>query len=387
VRTDNVDTNGVYAGSLDSGEIKKVQANGSRAVYAAGHLLWTNEDRLVAQPFDVESLRLSGHPTTIVPSIFQGAGRTPGFWASNTGTLAYAAGDTRERQLQWFSRTGSALETVGPPGLYVTFDVSADLSKVVVEVSKDASARYSTLALFETARGVLSPLTLGDQNDSDPRFGPDGDVAFARNSTGSPGVLRINPASGRQSMLFPRGTLPVVWLEDWPSDGSSLVYRSGASRDAWQLLPGSADPQPLTNASEPIEQAQLSPDRRWIAYNTAESGRSEVFVSSVPFGGERRLVSIAGGVQPNWRADGRELYYLGLDGELFSVDIETVATRLRAGSPKLLFRTSLPVISAVVEQYRPSGDGQRFLFCLPLTSVRREPLRMILNWPARLAER
>jgi hypothetical protein len=125
---------------------------------------------------------------------------------------------------------------------------------------------------------------------------------------------------------------------------------------------------------------QLSPDGRWIAYNTAETGRSEVFVSSVPIGGERRQVSIAGGVQPTWRADGRELYYLGLDGGLYSLDVAP-GPSLGVGAPKLLFHSALPVISAVVEQYRPSGDGQRFLFCMPLTSVRREPLRMLLNWP------
>jgi hypothetical protein len=128
----------------------------------------------------------------------------------------------------------------------------------------------------------------------------------------------------------------------------------------------------------------MSPDGRWIAYNTAESGRSEVFLSSVPAGGERRQVSVEGGVQATWRKDGRELYYLGLDGGVYAVALDPSGPSLRVGPPSLLFRSALPVISAVVEQYRPSGDGQRFLFCLPLTAVRSEPLRMILNWPARL---
>ena len=385
VRTDNPETNGVYAGRLDSGEVTQIQANTSRALYANGHLLSTIEDRLVAQPFDTRGMRLTGQPETIVPSVFQGAGRTPGFWASSTDAIVYAVGDTRERQFRPFTRSGQALDPVGPPGLYVTFDASPDLGKVVVEVSKDLSARFSTLTLFEPARAVLMPLTLGDQNDSDPRFGPDGDLIFARNSRAGAGIIRATPGSGRQATVFPRGTLPVIWLEDWTDDGSAIVYRSAANRDAWLLAEGSAESQRLTDAREPIEQVQLSPDRRWIAYNTAESGRSEVYVSSVPFGRERRQVSRDGGVQATWRADGRELYYLGLDGGLYSVDISPGAGTLQAGSPALIFRTQLPVISAVVEQYRPSGDGQRFLFCLPLTSVRREPLRMLLNWPARLA--
>jgi Tol biopolymer transport system component len=384
VRTDDPQTNGIYAGRLDSSESSLIQASSARGVFADGHLIWSIEDRVVAQPFEVPALRLTGQPVTIVPSVFQGAGRTSAFWSSNTDTIAYAAGDSRERQFHWFTRTGTALDTVGPPGLYVTFDVSPDLSKVVVEVSKDPSARYATLALFDTARGAQAPLTLGDQNDTDPRFASNDDVVFARNSRDGAGLVRISPGRNQQAMVMPRGKLPVLWLEDAAADGS-VVYRSGANRDAWQQLPGNPESRRLTNAREPIEQVQLSPDRRWFVYNTAESGRSEVYLASVA-SGQRLQVSMSGGVQATWRADGRELYFLTLDADLYSVEIQPGQDLPRAGAPKLLFKTPLPVISAVVEQYRPSDDGQKFLFCLPLTSVRREPLRMLLNWRARLEE-
>jgi serine/threonine protein kinase/Tol biopolymer transport system component len=387
IRTDNAETNGVYAGDLTSSDLTKIHANASRAVYANGHLLWTIGDRLVAQPFDAASLALTGQPATVVPSVFQGAGRTAAFWMSNANSLIYAGGDTRERQFHTVTRDGAAIGTVGPPGLYVTFDASADLSKLVVEVSKDTTARFSTLAFLDTTRGVLAPLTLGDQNDTDPRFGPGGAVVFARNSKDGPGIAQIDPSSGRATIVLPRGQLPVLWMEDWSPDGSSIVYRSAANRDAWQLSKGQTEPQRLTEARNAIEQVQLSPDRRWIAYNTTETGRSEVFISSVSPGGQRWQASAAGGVQPTWRTDGRELYFLGLDGGLYSVGIAQSGNGLITNAPRLLFRTRLPVISAVVEQYRPSGDGQRFLFCLPLTSVRREPLRMLLNWPTALAER
>ena len=382
VRTDRLETNGVYAGRLDSAASTMVQASAGRGSYADGHLIWSIEDRVVAQPFDVSGARLTGQPSTIVPSVFQGAGRTSAFWTSSTDTLAYAAGATRERQFRWFTRTGTALETVGPPGLYATFDVAPDLSKVVVEVSKDPTARYSTLALFDTTRELLAPLTLGDQNDSDPRFGANGDVVFARNSREGPGIVRINPTTSQPAMVLPRGTLPVVWLEDAAGDGS-VVYRSGANRDAWQQLPGSAESRRLTNAREPIEQVQVSPDRRWFVYNTAESGRSEVYLASMA-SGQRLQVSVSGGVQATWRADGRELYFLSLDADLYGVEIQSGPDMPRAGAPKLLFKTPLPVTSAVVEQYRPSDDGEKFLFCLPLTSVRREPLRVLMNWRAAL---
>jgi Tol biopolymer transport system component len=383
VRTDDPKTNGVYARRLDGADTSFVMANATRAVYAAGHLLWSFENRLIAQPFDVTRLQLTGQSATIAPSVFEGAGRTPGFWASETGVVAYAAGDTRDRQFRTLDRGGRVLGSLGPPGLYSTFDATPDLARVVAAIDKDGTP-YTTLVIVDATRGAVAPLTLGNQHDSDPRFGPGGDVVFARNSRDGPGILQVNPVRSAPAVVFPRGGLPVIWIEDWASDGSAVVFRSGASLDAWVLAAGSAKPLRVTDAREPVEQVQLSPDARLIAYSTAESGRHEAFVAPVPFSGERWQISTEGGVQPTWSADGRELYYLSIDGGLYSVQIRRESGSVQAGRPTLLFSTPLPVISAAIEQYRPSGDGQRFLFCLPLTSVRHEPLRMLLNWPEKL---
>jgi hypothetical protein len=187
-------------------------------------------------------------------------------------------------------------------------------------------------------------------------------------------------------MVMPRGKPSVVWLEDWTGATGSTIYRSSADRDVWQLLRGDPQPRQLTQAlREPVEQAQLSPDERWIAYNNADSGRAEVYVAPVPSNGHRWQLSDAGGVQAVWRADGRELYYLGLDGGLYAVELAAAPDVAEPSRPRLLFRTQVPVISAVVEQYRVTRDGQRFLFCLPQTSVQREPLRVLLNWRSKLA--
>jgi serine/threonine protein kinase len=383
VRTSDPKTNGVYAGSLSSPEMTLVMPNATRAVVAAGHLLWSFENRLVAQPFDASRLKLTGASATLVSAIYEGAGRTPGYWASDGGVVVYASGDTRERQFHSYARNGQSEGTVGPPGFYGTFDASADLSHVVAEVTREGTS-FTTLAIVDAARGALTPLTLGDQHDTDPRFGPNEDIVFARNTRSGPGIMRISAARPTPATIFPRGNLPVIWLEDWAADGSGVVFRSGANRDAWLLGAASSEPVKLTDAREAIEQVQLSPDRGLIAYSTAESGRQEIFVAPVPFTGERWQISTAGGVQPTWRADGRELYFLSLDGGLYAVSIGRERGAMQAGRPELLFSPPLPVISTVVEQYRPSGDGQRFLFCLPLTPVAHEPLRMLINWPERL---
>jgi len=378
VRTDDPRTTGVYAGRVDAPDVTQVMANPTRAVYAGGSLLWTIDDRLVAQRFDPSRLQLSGQPVTVVPSVFQGAGRTTAFWGSDT-TLVYVGGGSARRQFKWFSKTGAPLENIGEPANYASFDLSQEGNRVVAEVRKDGAAARSTLIVIDGSRGVVSALTAGELNDTDPRFGPDNQVAFARNTGEMTGIVRSSLAGGSVSVLVPRAKLPVVWLEDW-AGANGVIYRSGADPDAWQMLSGAVEARRLTKAREPVEQVQVSPNGRWIAYNNADSGRAEVYVSPLLGKGQRWQMSDAGGVQAVWAAEGRELYYLGLDGAVYVVDVREGRDAPESSKPRLLFRTELPVISQVVEQYRVTSDGQRFLFCLPVTSVQREPLRVLLNW-------
>ena len=387
VRTEDPKTTGMYAGSLDAPTLEQVIASASRAVYASGSLLWTIDDRLVAQPFDPSRLTLSGQPATVVPSIFNGAGRTTSFWPSAAGSLAYVSGGSTRRQFKWFSRGGNPLDDVGAPGDYVSFDLSPDGARIATEVRREGTRTFSTIQVLDAARTISTSLTAGEMNDTDPRIGPDGDVAFARNTGEGTGIVRSDIAGGAVSVLVPKGKVSVVWLEDWAGPKGGVIFRTSGSPDAMQLAPGSTEPKRLTRAKEPVEQVQLSPDGRWVAYNNADSGRAEVYLSPTSGSGQRWQVSDAGGVQGIWSADGRQLYYLGLDSALYVVDVQVVGDAPRPSKPRLLFRTPLPVISSVVEQYRVTGDGQRFLLCLPVTTVQREPLRVLLNWPAHVARR
>jgi hypothetical protein len=135
-----------------------------------------------------------------------------------------------------------------------------------------------------------------------------------------------------------------------------------------------------------IDQAQFSPDSRWIAYNADESGQLEVYLTSFPPTGERWLVSVGGGVQPVWRKDARELYYLGLDGSLKAVSLR-LSERPSFSAPTRLFDTGLAAPSPWLEQYAASADGQRFLILKPVEDSVRNSIGVILNWPTLLSAR
>lgn len=174
-------------------------------------------------------------------------------------------------------------------------------------------------------------------------------------------------------------------METWSRDGRTVIHRSPLSPDAWQSIAGAADARRLTQTrGGSIEQVALSPDGRWMGYNTAESGRSEVYVSPTSGDGRRWQISSGGGAQALWRADGRELYYLGMDGLLYAVGVEVERDHVRTGTPRALFRSPLPIISTNVEQYRVTGDGQRFLFCVPIAAIQHDPLTVVVDWPSRV---
>ena len=201
--------------------------------------------------------------------------------------------------------------------------LSRDGTQIVAEVRRDGAQPRSTLVLLGTSRTAASTVTTGELNDTDPRIGPDGDVVFARNTGDVTGIVRSDIAGGALSVLVPKGKFPVVWLEDWAGASGGVIYRTSASTDAWQLISGMTEPRRLTRAREPVEQVQLSPGGRWIAYNNADSGRAEVYLSPVSGSGQRWQASDGGGVQAIWSASGAELYYLSLNGAVNVVDVQT----------------------------------------------------------------
>ena len=179
---------------------------------------------------------------------------------------------------------------------------------------------------------------------------------------------------------------PLPWnsyVEDWSSDGRFAAVTTPTGIEIVERDTGKTSMFFKKVGGAPVDEAAFSPDGRWLALMSADSGRAEVYLHPFPGEGPRRKVSTSGGSSPKWRADGRELYYIGLDGAIMATEIEP-GPDARIGIPRLLFRTTV-VVNSLVDQYDAASDGQRFLVLEPSGTRAQAPIRVIANWPSTLA--
>jgi Tol biopolymer transport system component len=266
------------------------------------------------------------------------------------------------------------------------FDVAADGASAVAMIGFPGS-----LWRIDTVRGEMSRLTAGP-DDADPRLSADGKSALYGGSYGGRrGLDRVSLEGGARTRLYeapeepqpPRGPPTRLIMHDWPRDGRfALCDITGFNKEISAVSLADGHRQVVIRSSGRPDQARFSPDGKWIAYNDYESGRFEVFVVPFPPTGERWRISTSGGVQPEWRGDGSELFYLDPLGTLMAVDVRATS-HFEAGPPRSLFRTRL-VGRSSIEEYRVTADGQRFLLEVPVGGSIRTTL--VLNWPALLKQ-
>ena len=366
----------VRVGSLDSSESKVVLQGYSRAMHAdPGYLLFVREGTLMAQSFDLSTLSVTGSPMPLAEGLlyFRNLGQAD-FSVSTNGVLAYQAGNTQSR-LVWFRRDGSEGPQVGEPDDYGFTALSLDETVVATDVM-DRRAGTTDIQVFDLARGGKpSSVTLDPIIDWTPVFSPDRQqLAFASARGGAPHVhvKRLNDSSPPESLVAPSAT--VQFVSDWyeGAGGSVIIFQDvspGTGLDLLQVaLSGNRKPVPLVRTVGDDTDGRVSPNGRWLAYVSTETGRSEVYVRALTGGNNRWPISTDGGVSPRWRRDGSELFYIATastvpfgatvpDGRLMAVEVSGGAVeRFTAGLPKLLFP-----VSAKGSQYHPTRDGKRFL--------------------------
>ena len=370
----------LYVGSLDRAEAPRLLVDrGSMAMYAGGHLLFVRDNRLLAQPFDVDGLSLSGEARPVAEQVaFVGSG-SAAFSVSSTGTLAYQPSDTGS-QLVWFDRAGRQLGVLGDPAEYGDVELSPDGRRVVVSVL-DPAQNTRDLWVFDLERGVRARLTLDPGDDVAPVWSPDSaTVLFSSNRNGHfdlfrkaiDGVAAEAPVFADNSEKYPTS---------WDHDGRAAVFWSfDADRAGLSLLPLTGEQRPASLLDGFANAGRVAPIGRWLAYHSGESGVPEVYVVPFPVPSRRWQVSSAGGTSPRWRGDGKEIFYASRDNRLMAVATEEHEGVLTPGTPRALFEAR-PV--GPRSFYAVSPDGQRFLVN-SLQGDGRSSITLVQNWSAAL---
>jgi hypothetical protein len=370
---------GIYTGSLDSPDTRRVLPDVSHGHYVEpGYLVFQRGPTVLAVRFDVRRREISGAPFPISDQVFSSQ-----YSATAGGDFAYRFDGRVSAQLAWYALDGRRLASVGSPGPYRQIALSPTGRRVAVQAGDLVSGgAQGDLLLIDFATGVRSQLTNDPALDTDPAWSPDErKLAFTTNRTGRATVFVKDLTTGDEKPLFDFPTAVVV--DDWTVDGKFLVFRSSGRNIQVLPLAPIGPPRLLQEGRFSIQdQSHVSPDGRWIAFNSDESGRWEVYVASFPDFRWKRQVSIEGGMQPLWRGDGRELFYLSPQGQLMAVDIHAGdAVSIETGAPRALFRTGLNP-SIQVGEYAVAPDGKRFLLLEPVGD-RNPPISLLLNWPAR----
>jgi Tol biopolymer transport system component/predicted Ser/Thr protein kinase len=381
---------GIYVASLDSDDRKRIGASDHNAAYSpSGHLLFVRGNALMAQAFDAKRLALSGEAVSLTESVaLQAARLLPGaaFSVSGNGVLAWQPGSGEETQLTWFDRSGKKLGTLGEPAEYSNPALSPDEKSLAVG-RQDPQGKTRDLWVFDLVRGMQTRLTFDPADDFNPTWSPDGiRIAFTSDRRGRRELYqKLANGSGDDELLLQSQDLAYS-AEDWSADGKLLLYnRGGGQRQAdLYLLPMSrgVDRKPITFlATEFSEQhGQFAPNGRWIAYSSDETGPLEVYVQGVSPGGVRGQgkwqVSTAGGVQPRWRRDGQELFYVS-GSTLMAVDVKTDGASFEAGIPRQLFEVPLPPERR--NRFVAARDGQRFLVNTALEQT-SGPIHVLVNY-------
>jgi len=387
--------NGIYVAAVDSNERKLIVPGGSMAMYAQGHLFFLREQTLMAQPFNVESLELTGEAVPIAERVIIGGqtGTAGGFSVSETGTLAYQTGSAEvggqgaATQLVWFDRSGKQIGVLGDRARSGDLELAPDGRRVAVSLF-DPVQRVRDIWLLDVARGLRTRFTFDAAEELASVWSPDGSrVVFNSRRKGHLDLYqKASSGAGTEEELLADDLdkHPV----DWSPDGRFILFavagpKTGA--DLW-VLPLFGDRKPLPFLQTPFNESpgQFSPDGRWIAYSSNESGRYEVYVTPFPGPGGKWQVSTAGGDWPRWGRDGKEIFYLapGFD-RLMAAAVNGGASAFEVGDVRPLFDTG----GATPNQawmYDISPDGQRFLVNTLAEEAASAPITLVVNWPALL---
>ncbi len=373
----------IHLGSLDStADTKLIDASDSGAIYSAGHLLFLRAEVVMAQPFDTRKLAISGHAIPALESVpGGGVANMAGFSASPNGLLVHASGSRYFSDLTWFGRNGDKIATLGEPANFQSISFSGDRTRIAVSMLDPQ--QNSNVWLVDAVRGVRTPLNSGRSGRA-AVFSADGRVVFYPVvHEGGTQIFRQRSDGAGAAEMIGEGRFAGHWFSNSP-DGKLLLVGVGSKGVA--VLPdplgepGKSKWYPFPNLPPSASLTQFSPDGRWIAYQSEETGRDEIFVTPFPGPGMKRQVSTSGGSHPRWRDDGREIFFLAPDGHIAAAEVSPRKGILETGEAKFLFNPRMRRVPTYT--YDISADGQRILAITQRNTT--DSLTIVQNWPALL---
>jgi eukaryotic-like serine/threonine-protein kinase len=378
------DNRGIYVGSLDSRDRKLLiplgtdVANSTQSVWAPpGFILYAlNRNMLLAQAFDPDRLELKGEPIRVAENVLYTVNLKARFTVSANGVLAFVQGGEADTvQLTWRDRLGKQVGITGPPDLWTSFKLSPDERSAAL--SREEPNRLHALWILDLVKGTATRF-VGEGDNFSPVWSPDGkQLVYTSVRNGLMFFLRPVAGNAQEEQVFVvqrGGYYPL----SWSADGKYLVFRANVPEtgmDVWLLPLSDRKPLPLLQTNFNEQNARISPDGNWLAYQSDESGNNEVYVTQFPQPARSWRISTSGGVNPCWRDDGKELYFVS-DNKLMVVSV--------TGGTDLQFSTPQPLFEIEGANYAPSKDGQRFLVRAVTDKAPAPPINVVLNWTTQL---
>ena len=385
VRSAKPDNTGIYVTSLANPKetIRLVSAT-SGGLYAAGHLLWLRESTLLAQRFSKDYLKLSDEPTPLTLPV--GATEFGYLTAAAEGGVLLYATRSGGRQFIWFDHAGKPAGTLGQPGSILMFRLSPDGRRVV---SRRRSEGGFNFWILDVLRAAWTQFTFLGAPGSSPIWSPDGRQIMFRAGSQQNLFRKSSDGAGTEERVTasPNPQIPA----DWSRDGRLVLYDERTPDSKWDLwvMPVGPDgkPEPAkarlylrTRFNEFSGRFSPEPSPRWVAYQSDESGRDEIYVQAYPGPNGKRQISTGGGLYPEWSPNGREIYYLTPESKLMAVSVKLDPNSVQPSAPRELF--TIPSDS-FFQPYAVAPDGVRFLV-LAAGSQRSQSLEVIVNWPTLL---
>jgi len=389
----NADT-GVFWASLDGKQNKFLVHTLSNAIYASGYLLYVRENALMAQPFNPSTGDFQGDAIVLNDDVqVDGSVWRGTFTASDNGTLIYQPGVAgSSTRLTWVDSNGKVIGAPASPDAYVEVQLSPDDKKAAVVIGDPLGVIW----VYDLAHNTRTRFSFGNGSFSSPLWSPDGkQLAYIAPAPGVKAYAAVKAADGsgeeKQLMAMATGQTGVLQrLWDWSPDGRYLLYNEGTygvenGLDIW-ALPLFGDRKPFPYATGPGEQlhAQFSPDGRWVAYVSNETGQQEVYVAPFPWTGAKWQISSAGGWEPRWTRGGKEIVFESAGTpQTWAAQVDGHGSSFEVGEVRVLFEMYNLSPNTAADQYAVSSDGQRFLE-ITTGDTGGLPLTVIQNWTAEL---